>query len=118
MSRVGLKLYLIKFNQLTENMALIKCSECGKDISEKAPNCPACGNPNSSKAVLVEQTSKKWKIIKLVGWVATLVGIYIFIFNYNKGGFSNPFSGAGFCLAFVGIVAIIAGKFGAWWTNK
>lgn len=24
-------------------MALIKCSECGKDISDKASVCPNCG---------------------------------------------------------------------------
>lgn len=26
-------------------MALIKCSECGSDISEKASVCPKCGCP-------------------------------------------------------------------------
>lgn len=26
-------------------MALIKCSECGKQISDKAKTCPNCGNP-------------------------------------------------------------------------
>lgn len=26
-------------------MALIKCPECGKDISDKAQSCPHCGNP-------------------------------------------------------------------------
>jgi hypothetical protein len=26
-------------------MALIKCSECGKEISSKAESCPNCGNP-------------------------------------------------------------------------
>ena len=26
-------------------MALIKCSECGKEISDKANNCPNCGCP-------------------------------------------------------------------------
>lgn len=26
-------------------MALIKCSECGSDISELAPACPKCGAP-------------------------------------------------------------------------
>lgn len=26
-------------------MALIKCSECGKEISENAASCPHCGNP-------------------------------------------------------------------------
>lgn len=28
-------------------MALIKCKECGKDISENASTCPNCGNPNT-----------------------------------------------------------------------
>lgn len=26
-------------------MALINCSECGKEISDKAASCPHCGNP-------------------------------------------------------------------------
>ena len=26
-------------------MALIKCSECGKEVSDKAKACPNCGNP-------------------------------------------------------------------------
>ena len=26
-------------------MALISCSECGKEISDKAQSCPNCGNP-------------------------------------------------------------------------
>jgi RNA polymerase subunit RPABC4/transcription elongation factor Spt4 len=24
-------------------MALIKCTECGREISDKAENCPGCG---------------------------------------------------------------------------
>lgn len=30
-------------------MALIKCSECGKEVSENAASCPNCGNPISDK---------------------------------------------------------------------
>lgn len=30
---------------------LIKCSECGKEISDKAANCPNCGNPISQQQV-------------------------------------------------------------------
>lgn len=26
-------------------MALIKCSECGNEVSDKASSCPKCGNP-------------------------------------------------------------------------
>lgn len=29
-------------------MALIKCSECGKEISDKANSCPNCGCPNQN----------------------------------------------------------------------
>ena len=32
-------------------MALIKCSECGKDVSDKAAACPGCGNPIHSKSL-------------------------------------------------------------------
>lgn len=34
-------------------MALIKCSECGKEVSENAASCPNCGNPISNKQVTV-----------------------------------------------------------------
>ena len=36
-------------------MALIKCPECGKDVSDKAPICPHCGyNPNVQTIVCPE----------------------------------------------------------------
>lgn len=30
-------------------MAIIKCKECGQEISSKAENCPKCGNPINEK---------------------------------------------------------------------
>lgn len=30
-------------------MALIKCSECGHDVSDKAAACPSCGAPISAQ---------------------------------------------------------------------
>jgi hypothetical protein len=32
-------------NDVSEIMALIKCDECGRDVSDKAASCPNCGNP-------------------------------------------------------------------------
>ncbi|MGI4815868.1 MAG: OB-fold protein [Janthinobacterium lividum] len=32
-------------------MALISCSECGAQISDRAPACPRCGNPSPAQAV-------------------------------------------------------------------
>ena len=28
-------------------MAIINCKECGQEVSDKAENCPKCGNPIS-----------------------------------------------------------------------
>lgn len=39
-------------------MALVNCSECGKEVSEKASSCPNCGNPiNDTKPVGADKES-------------------------------------------------------------
>ncbi len=40
-------------------MALIKCPECGKEISDKAAACPNCGTPIADKKVKVHFHRKK-----------------------------------------------------------
>lgn len=40
-------------------MALIKCSECGKDISDKAHSCPNCGNPTNDLLKSPEKNKTK-----------------------------------------------------------
>ena len=39
-------------------MALIKCPECGKEISDKASNCPNCGCPIEQKSKIEEPENK------------------------------------------------------------
>lgn len=39
-------------------MALIKCPECGKEISDSAVSCPGCGHPMKQKAPEVEVQDK------------------------------------------------------------
>ena len=97
-------------------MPLIKCSECGKDISDKAETCPNCGNP--IKPILIEKTSKGWKAAKLISWVVLLIGFFTFTSQYQQGGWNNPMAGFGFTIAFFGLVGIIISKFGAWWNNR
>jgi RNA polymerase subunit RPABC4/transcription elongation factor Spt4 len=38
-------------------MALINCSECGKQVSEKAASCPSCGNPITVTSVIQPSSS-------------------------------------------------------------
>jgi DNA-directed RNA polymerase subunit RPC12/RpoP len=38
-------------------MALIKCNECGREISDKAQNCPGCGSPITSLSKKMDEPS-------------------------------------------------------------
>lgn len=57
-------------------MALIKCSECGKEMSDNAKSCPHCGNKRRVK------WSKKKKIIFWVVF-SLLVGLIILFVALN-----------------------------------
>ena len=94
-------------------MALIKCEECGKEISSLATSCPSCGKPINGNVVTTQQTSKHWKLIKFISWIVFLIGL------------SNAFAGqtaaaksAGIAFAVLAFVGILVAKFGSWWTNK
>ncbi len=97
-------------------MALTRCPECGKEISEQAQTCPHCGNP--LRPVVVEKTSKHWKVAKLISWVVLVGGGYLFLRGYGLGGWNNPMTGLGFTLAFGGFVSLLVAKFGAWWNHR
>lgn len=53
-------------------MALISCKECGREVSDQAAACPACGAPVAQAAPAPEQNSgcsstAKWLVILFVG---------------------------------------------------
>ena len=65
-------------------MALIKCSECGKEISEKAKVCPSCGNPISDTG---GKTSKRWLWLIVIG---VIVGFVIWAVNdYSENAMTS-----------------------------
>lgn len=45
-------------------MALIKCSECGREISDKAQFCPGCGCPSSEWRKNIENSERNYVIGK------------------------------------------------------
>lgn len=60
-------------------MALIKCSECGKEISDKAVSCPHCGAPvGTSKASIKPQKKKggKLKYILIIIFIVLAFSIF------------------------------------------
>ncbi|MBQ3265218.1 MAG: zinc-ribbon domain-containing protein [Ruminococcus sp.] len=65
-------------------MALIKCPECGKEISNEAKACPHCGKPiPREKGKLFYKSINFWIVMAAVLLVAIMV--IFFIVQYNKG---------------------------------
>lgn len=73
-------------------MALIKCPECGKNISDKAESCPHCGysleKKSSTTKIISNNTlnnlKSKWDNKYLLILVIVLIGGYFLFFNNSK----------------------------------
>lgn len=98
-------------------MALSRCPDCGKDVSDQANSCPNCGHP--IKAVVIEQTAKKYKAMQLVGILLIVIGI-ISIFNGSGGSSSDMFGFSPGPTFFIlaGIICYIAARAQTWWHHK
>ena len=102
-------------------MALVKCPECGTEVSDKAAACPKCAypiaNPHQSpspiKVQTIEQTSKQIKLQILLSTLILLIGVVMFVFGAGTNE-SGP-AGFGGLLAVVGLVWLIITYFRRWW---
>ena len=76
-------------------MALIKCKECGKEISDKAKSCPNCGNPINDDTYTKEvKANKKVAIfIIIILIILCVIGLFIgHIIPMHKYGISFLFN--------------------------
>lgn len=63
-------------------MALVKCPECGKEISDTAGKCPKCGYKMKQTKINTK------KVIIIISFVIALVLVYLFFTKDN-----DPFKG-------------------------
>ena len=56
-------------------MTLVKCNECGKEMSDKAKVCPKCGCPNYENVDIV--SSDKSDTLCLTGLIVGIVSFFI-----------------------------------------
>lgn len=61
-------------------MALINCSECGKEISNKASSCPGCGNPVNNSTKTVKRAGAKYESF---GFILIIVGMFMMFADYG-----------------------------------
>ena len=88
-------------------MALIKCSECGKEVSDKATACPNCGAPPSSGQARQRRDNPPVRVVR-AGWRWEAIGALLVI-----GGLIAGVAGAsfGWLVLAVGFVIFIFGRF-------
>jgi len=86
-------------------MALIKCEDCGREISSKAVACPGCGRPQSPPKIVFHDdpratsTSRPLRrpffgtrFITRALTLAILLGIGIAVVRFDVGGIGNYLS--------------------------
>ena len=88
-------------------MALIKCSECGNEVSDKATACPNCGAPPSSGHARQRRDNAPVRVVR-AGWRWEAIGALLVI-----GGLIAGVAGAsfGWLVLAVGFVIFIFGRF-------
>ena len=89
-------------------MALIKCSECGKDVSDKATACPNCGAPPAGNGRTRQRRDNAPVRVVRAGWRWEAIGALLVI-----GGLIAGVAGAsfGWLVLAVGFVIFIFGRF-------
>lgn len=91
---------------------LIRCKECGKEISDKAQTCIHCGAPLKSdkQTVHVEATDKEIKVMQLVGGTVFTLGFFGTIFTKYTNFFGT--------VLIIGAVLIIYNGWKTWWRYR
>ena len=107
-------------------MALINCSECKKEVSDKAASCPHCGAPifiaRESKAAgapltTIQETSKKLKAQKVIASLMFWFGFMWLVVDSNaivRPGESI----AAPAITSLGFVWYIVTRIRIWWHHK
>lgn len=108
-------------------MALIKCSECNNEVSDKAISCPKCGAPieNNERIAVgeilntIQETSKKFKLQSLISYLIITIGIIGLIMtndtNNNHDSFSSYFA---ITIFIIGVILYIVNQIRIWWHHK
>jgi len=94
-------------------MALIKCPDCGKEMSDQAASCLNCGHP--IKPVVIEQTAKKFKGRQAFYIILLVAGFLMLLGSFASLPESMGFTLFSLLFIVAGAVGYIVSRFAAWW---
>jgi uncharacterized membrane protein YvbJ len=105
-------------------MALIKCPECGTEVSDKAPQCPKCSYPISTipagqkveDVQTIQQTSKRFKKQIIIAVILLIGGIIVLAIGAD--GKRYGLAGVGILAIILGVVWYIIVRIRIWWHHK
>lgn len=96
-------------------MALVKCPDCGREISATAPSCIQCGR--QMVATTVEQTGKGIKAARGLGCLSAILGMLLFVVAAAAGP-SPGVAGFGALLLFGGLLTYAGAGLLKWWRHE
>lgn len=89
-------------------MALVKCPDCGRSVSDLAPTCPGCGRPLiEQETVTIEQTGKRYKGLMVMFFIMAVAGFFLVGVN----------AGLGFVFMATGVLMFLFTLIAAWWNH-
>jgi hypothetical protein len=100
-------------------MTLSKCPECSRDVSDKATACPhsthpfARTPPGLRSVHVIEQTGRRWKAIRALGWLLIVCGVLVLFTEWAADDFRGV--ALGWWVAGTGVACLWIGRAGAWW---
>ena len=100
-------------------MALIKCPECSRDVSNKATACPNCAYPvarpryGQRLVQVIEKTGRTWQGVRVVGWLLILVAAFVLFAEWAAGQSSGVT--LGWWIGLAGVACLWTSRAGAWW---
>lgn len=102
---------------------LVKCPDCGRDVSSLASACPGCARPMRADPIqqrhtdtvqTVERTSREWKMHILLASLTVIVGV-VWLIAAMTGYCSQEQIGWSMLLLIPGVIWYVLARVGAWW---
>jgi hypothetical protein len=92
-------------------VSLMKCPDCGKDVSTREGSCPHCGSPLTTEEIEVgtDPIGKRYRLYIVLSILVCSLG-WILFFSEDKSSVHT-----GVCFIVVGLIGYIVAKILIWW---